>query len=159
MPVATVDSNAWDRRDLKSLEGAYIMVRPLPYGMVLERRDKATRMFMESETGSAKNKKRDEGNVSRMEVEMLNEFSTLYDFRYCIGEHNLTDAKEQLLDLGTKMAIKSLNPKVGEEIAGILDEINKLDEEFDDEDFTKLPESFSTDPSEPLALVDQSLEN
>jgi hypothetical protein len=116
-------------------------------------------MFMESETGSAKNKKRDEGNVSRMEVEMLNEFSTLYDFRYCIGEHNLTDAKEQLLDLGTKMAIKSLNPKVGEEIAGILDEINKLDEEFDDEDFTKLPESFSTDPSEPLALVDQSLEN
>jgi hypothetical protein len=135
MPVAIVDPNEYEHRDLKSLEGAYIKVRPLPYGKKLERRDKATRMFMESEVASGKSRQQIEKETNRFELETLNKWARVFDFRYCIGEHNLTDHNGVALDLSSELVIQALHPKVGGEIENILDEINNEDEEVDEETF------------------------
>lgn len=161
MPVGTIDTSASERKELKSLPGAYIRVRPLPYGMKLERRDKATRMFMESEGAPAKGKRGNNNSAdqtSRLELEMLNKWSAFYDFQYCIVEHNITDVKERVLNFTKRMDFESLSPKVGSEIERILDEINNEDEDFDDEDFIKSPSSYSEDRSGTQVLSAPSLE-
>lgn len=159
MPVATVTNEAL-RYDLKSLppangeEGGYIMARPLPYGMKLARRDKATRMRMEQEMPTGNRAQRraaaKEQQTQKIELDMQSEWAAQHDFAYCIVEHNLTDVNGTLLDFTKPMAFKSLNPKVGEEIERILSDIN--DEEDDEETletFTKLSSSSSTEEKMP----------
>lgn len=160
MPVGTIDTSESERRELKSLPGAYIRVRPLPYGMKLERRDKATRMFMESEGAPAKGNRKNNNaskETTRLELETLNKWSAFYDFQYCIVEHNITDTNERVLDFTKRMDFESLSPKIGSEIERILDEINNEDEDFDEEDFTRLPSSSSITKLE--TSEDQNLEN
>lgn len=137
MPVATVDPTHYEREELKTLEGAFIMVRPLPYGMKLKRRDKATKMYMEAPTGKGKNKSQADEEVGRFELETLNEWATLYDFKYCIGEHNLTDINDVQLDLGSPMTLQILDPRVGSEIERIVSSFNEDDDEEMLEDFIR----------------------
>jgi len=138
MPNATVDPNETTRRDLKSLEGAWIEVRPLPYGMVLQRRDKASRMYMEANPQVSRKQATKE--LARFEIETMNEWATLFDYKYCIVDHNLEDAQGNKLDLGSPMVLKLLNPKVGTELDTIISDLNDLEE---DEDFTpQLSSSF-----------------
>jgi hypothetical protein len=143
MPVATIDPAKFDRVQLKSLEGAYIEVRPLPYGKKLERRDKATRMFMEQEAASGKSRKQVETEINRFELETLNKWARVFDFKYCIGDHNLTDPNGAKLDLGSPMTLETLDPRVGSEIENLLDKINNEDEDEDEEVFTQSPSSSS----------------
>lgn len=143
MPNATVDPGKYQRVELKSLEGAYVMVRPLPYGMKLERRDKATRMYMEANPGTRK--KQAEETVQRFELETMNEWATIFDFAYCIGDHNLTDVKDAPLDMASPMTFKILSPKVGSEIERILSDLNEEDTEDDIETFIKQHTSPSPD--------------
>lgn len=137
MPNATIDPSHFEREDLKSLEGAYIMVRPLPYGLKLKRRDKATRMYMEAPGNQSKKRGEVEDEVNRFELETMNEWATLHDFKYCIGEHNLTDVNDAELDLGSPMTFQILDPRVGSEIETILATINADDDEEDLETFTR----------------------
>jgi hypothetical protein len=135
MPNATVDPNKFERVELKTLAEAFIEVRPLPYGMKLQRRDKATKMYMEANPG--KRKQEAEGDVQRFELETMNEWATLFDFAYCIGDHNLEDVNGVKLDLGSPMTLKILNPKVGSEIESIISSLNDEESEEDIEDFIK----------------------
>lgn len=151
MPNATVNPNHFEREELTSLDEAYIMVRPLPYGMKLQRRDKATRMYMEANPG--KKKKDAENEVQRFELETMNEWATLFDFSYCIGEHNLEDAKGALLDFTSPMTLKILDPKVGSELERILGKYNEEDSEEELEDFIK--RHTSPTPIEPTGSQDQ----
>lgn len=149
MPVAVVDPEAFERRDLQSLEGAYIMVRPLPHGLVLRRRDKQSKMFVESNMGT-QGRRKPQNETNRLEIETMNEWATAYDYKYCIGEHNLTDAQGNNLDLGSPLAIQMLSPKVGAEIDTILSELNDFEE---DEDFTQAPSTSSQDGGTQLQEV------
>lgn len=141
MPNATVDPSHYERRELTSLpgtdteEGGYVMVRPLPYGMKLQRRDKATRMYMEASPGTGKKAAQDA--TQKFELETMNEWATLFDMKYCIGEHNLTDVKGVPLDLGSPMTLQILDPKVGSEIERILTDLNEEEDEQSLEDFMK----------------------
>jgi len=144
MPVATVDPEHYEKEDLKTLEGAYIMVRSLPYGMKLTRRDKATKMAMEIQGG-----KRGKDQTQKFDLETMNEWAQWYDFSYCIGDHNLTDAKGVNLDFTSQMTLKILNPKVGSEIEAIVNRYNEDEDEEKLEDFierhtSSLPEETST---------------
>lgn len=130
MPVAIVDPEVYQRRDLKSLEGAYIMVRPLPHGMVLRRRDKASKMFIETNMGSQGHRKKQE-DVSRLEIETMQEWSTAFDYKYCIGQHNLEDKDGNMLDLGSPLVIQQLDPKVGAELDSIIANLNDYEEDAD----------------------------
>lgn len=136
MPNATIDPTQFERVELKSLEGAYVNVRPLPYGLKLKRRDKATKMYMEAPGNQGRKKGEVEAEANRFELETMNEWATLHDFKYCIGEHNLTDVNDAELDLGSPMTLGILDPRVGSEIEAILAKINADDDEESLEDFT-----------------------
>lgn len=146
MPVATVDPNHYEREELKTAppdpnkpgdEQGYIMVRPLPYGMKLSRRDKATKMSMEVQAGRGRRGKGSEGDTQKFDLETLSEWSNAFDFQNCIGDHNLTDANGVKLDFGNPMTLKLMNPKIGSEIESILTRYNEDEDEESLEDFTK----------------------
>lgn len=146
MPNATVVMEA-KRFDLESMpatdgeEGGFIMARPLPFGMKLERRDKSLRMSMEqksTQTGRGNKARRaQEDDIQKIDLETFNAWAFQYDVAYCIVDHNLTDVHGVQLDFANPMTIKILDPKVGTEIEQILATLNGDDEEAELEDFTK----------------------
>lgn len=150
MPVGTIDTSKYTRYDLKTLpptdseDGGYIMARPLPYGMKLSRRDKATRMSMEQAVGRPGQKN---AQVSKIEIDTLSELSAQHDFAYCIGDHNITDENGNKLDFSNPMVLKSLDPRLGSEIERILADINGDDDELYAEDFTNQSTTSSTSGS------------
>lgn len=134
MPVATIDPEKYDRYDLKTLPEGYVMLRPLPFGMKLERRDKATKMSMEAATGR---QSRGQDNTQKFELETLSKWSRAYDFKHCIGEHNLQSPDGNLLDFSNPMTLSLLDPKVGSELESLIDSLNEDESEESLEDFTK----------------------
>lgn len=162
MPVATVSTEA-TRYPLKSLpakdgeEEGFIMARPLPYGMVLDRRDKGSRMTMEQEIQRGKRRKsinQNEPETQKIELETLSGWMAKHDFAYCITDHNLTDVKGTKLDFSNPMAVNALDPKIGIEIDRILTELNEPEEDEQTmEDFTTLPISSSQERETHLSEV------
>lgn len=134
MPVATIDPEKYERYDLKTLPEGYVMLRPLPFGMKLERRDKATKMSMEAATGR---QSRGQDNTQKFELETLSKWSRAYDFKHCIGEHNLQSPDGNLLDFSNPMTLSLLDPKVGSELESLIDSLNEDESEESLEDFTK----------------------
>jgi hypothetical protein len=130
MPVATIDPEKYERYDLKTLPDGYVELRPLPFGMKLERRDKATKMSMEAATGRGR-----DNTTQKFELETLSKWSRAYDFKHCVGDHNLTDINEVKLDFGNPLTLQLLNPKVGSEIETLLDKLNEDESEESLEDF------------------------
>lgn len=149
MPVALVDIEAFDHKDLKSVEGGWINVRPLPHGLVLRRRDKQSKMFVESNMGTQGHRKA-QSDVNRLEIETMNEWATAYDYKYCIVDHNLTDKEGNKIDLSSQLVLQQLDPKIGAEIDTILSELNDFTE---DEDFTEAPSTSSQVEATPLHEV------
>lgn len=142
MPIVTVDPNNYTREELKTApadpsvpgdEPGYIMVRPLPFGMKLERRDKATRMAMEVESG--RGRKGQDTTTQKFDLTTYNEWAVQFDFKYCIGDHNLLDAAGHKLDFNNPMTFKLLDPKVGSEIEAIVNRYNEDESEESLEDF------------------------
>jgi hypothetical protein len=148
MPNATINFNEYEKYDLKTLDGAFVMLRPLPYGMKLQRRDKAMKMSMEQKVEKRGRRRQvvDE-DVQKINLETLSEWSTLFDFKHCIGEHNLEDAAGNPLDLGSPMTMQILSPKVGSEIETLIGNLNDDEDEESLEDFI----SRSTNSSQPTS--------
>lgn len=139
MPVGTIDPNKYERFDLKTLPDGFVMLRPLPFGLKLERRDKATRMSMEANAG----KGRGQDQTQKFELETLSKWSRAYDFKHCIGEHNITDVNEVPLDFGNPLTLQLLDPKLGSELEALIDGLNEDESEESLEDFIER----STTPS------------
>lgn len=136
MPRATVSTEII-HRDLKSLPEGFVELKRLPFGGMLKRRDMAGRMYVQAqENGSA-----DAPEEYAMEV--MQEASRIYEFHHCIVAHNLEDENGRKLDFTIKNDVLSLDPKVGTEIEGYIDELNR---ELDEETERNFPES-STDSS------------
>lgn len=130
MPVAVVNPEGYEQFDLKTAPpDGFIKARPLPYGMKLTRRDKATKMRMEIQGGKGKSQNQ------QVDLETMNEWSAAFDFAYCIGDHNLTDSNGVNLDFTNPMSLKLLNPKIGTEIEEILRSLNEDEDEESLEDF------------------------
>jgi hypothetical protein len=124
MPVAEVASEG-TREELKSLEGAYVVIKPLPYGERLAMRDRASRMSMESDNNS----RRRRDATTKIDIDTMMAQSRAYEFAHCIIDHNLE------LKNGTKMDFKSpdtlsvLDPRVGAEIEELIDKHNEVESE------------------------------
>lgn len=145
MPVVTVDPNEYVRYELKSApadpntegdEAGFVMLRPLPYGMKLEQRDKSVQQIMHMKAPK-RGERPDQDREVPVEMKTASEWSNWYEMSYCIGEHNLTDKNGVLLDFTKPMTFKSLNPKVGSEIEALLFEINRDEDEESLENFHK----------------------
>jgi hypothetical protein len=126
---ATADPAETQRFDLKSLAGAYVVVKRLTYGDKIVRRAMTAKMKVLVERG----KKDFEG-----EMALMNEQATLFDFQKCIVEHNLTkpssespddESADVPLNLANAADVRLLNPQVGEEIDNLLNDLNNWEED------------------------------
>lgn len=143
MPKVTLDPNQVERFELKSAladpndpndENGWVKLRPLPYGMKLSRRSKATRMMMR-QSGPPKKGQRQQDQEQVVELESMDEWAVAHDFAYCLVDHNLLDAAGNKLDFSNPMTFKLLDPKVGSEIERLIDELNNEEGEESFEDF------------------------
>jgi hypothetical protein len=107
-----------DRRELVTLDGGYVMIRRLSFGEKLHR--------------SAMNQlavAMDSRNPESVEATMAlaNEKATLYDFAKCIVDHNLERKDGRPYDFKNPEQVKTLDPRIGEEISTYLDAINNFE--------------------------------
>lgn len=144
MPVATVDPSHYERFELKTApadpnvegdEPGYVMLRPLPYGMLLERQDKTVQTRMKAMRPQDRKKKGGVVEMPDMDIKTLNQVSSEFDFANCIGKHNLTDVNGQLLDFENPLTFKVLDPKIATEIQDFIDGLNHPEGAESAEDF------------------------
>lgn len=150
MPRATVNSEA-TRIELKSCPGGFVMLRQLPFGQMLSRRDRATRFLQEVDP------KAKDGDISHIQIDILNEASRLYDFSHCIMDHNLEDDNGNKLDFSDRMiemTLQVLEPRIGAEIEREIDSLNR-----DDEDDAKVFTTPATSASTPTGDGSQNVES
>jgi hypothetical protein len=141
MPKATVSTESF-RVELKSLPGGFVALKQLPFGQMLQRRDKAARFLQEMGAPGS-------DAPNKMQIDILNEASRYYDFSHCIVDHNLEDDQGVKLDFSEKMiqmTFSVLDPRIAAEIEREIDKLNR--EDFDEKGFTSLSEEPSTQTSE-----------
>ena len=110
-----------ERKDLKTLDGGYVVLRRMSYGQSVERRSMLTMGF---ETDG-------KSNDFKGELAMGNKRITVYEFRNCIVEHNLfkDDAETQLFDFSKMETLDELDPKIGQEIEKYIGDMNNFNED------------------------------
>lgn len=140
MPDATVSQETY-HRDLKTLQGAWVELRQLPYHDMLIRRDKGSVASLEQQENR---RRRGEQVTPKMTIETLQTWERDYMFKNCIADHNLEDKNGVKLDFNSPMALKMLRPDIGLEIEQMIDELNVGGEV--DGNFQTAPTS-STEPA------------
>ncbi len=141
MPNATVSTEAV-RKDLKSLPGGFVMLQALPFGKMLERREKASKMSMDQEQGKKK------GGTQRVNFDLMQRWARTFEFANCIVDHNLEDANGQKLNFSLAGTLDILDPKVGAEIEAYIDELNQEEDDEDLEPFLTASTSSSEDATQ-----------
>lgn len=121
MPRATASLDPEDKVELKTCPGGFVVLRRLTYGQKLARSEHVGKLTVEMKT------KRKGGTTGVMD--MMQRASTLYDFKMCIVDHNLEDENGIKLDLTNPQAIDSLDPRIGEEISSLIDDLNNFEED------------------------------
>jgi len=147
MPRATVDVSSTTRFPLETCPGdgteepGYVELRKLSYGQVLARRDMGAKMAVEGMGGRS-------SRVEDMKVttEMIQQKVTEYEFKHAIAGHNLTDHTGRKLNFGNPRDIEALDPRVGAEIAKLIDDMNDWDQDLRGKDTTT-----SQQESEPVS--------
>lgn len=127
MPRAVVNINDIQTYKLKSCPpDGEVTLRRMTYGQKLSRQQNAVKTTVEQQKGSRN---------SKMNLDMLQHAATLFDFRACVVEHNLEDDNGQKLNLTLATDIDRLDPRVGEEIAKRIDEMNNFEDDLEESDF------------------------
>lgn len=121
MPRATVSLEP-EEYELQTVEGGKITLKRMTYGQKLERNQIAMDMTMES--GG-------KGRGTKASVDIMQARTTLYEYKACIVDHNLTDDDDQLLDFTKPTILGKLDPRVGDEISDLIGKQNNYDEDDD----------------------------
>lgn len=124
MPNATV-SNEVEHKDLKSLAGAWVELKRMSYGDKLERTQLATDMEIQMTKGS---------KTSTASIDIMQHAVAMFEFKHCLVDHNLFEDDQETikLDLTTKAGLAKLDPRVGDEIGKLIDDMNNFEDEDDD---------------------------
>jgi hypothetical protein len=124
MPRATYNPTDSEEIWLKTLDDAFVRLRKLSYGEVLERRS-----FMKFAVSSdGKKNKGLEG-----EIAMANRKVQEFEFARCIVDHNLEDDNGRKLNLGNRADLDRLDPRVGQEIEQLISERNNFEPDEESE--------------------------
>lgn len=116
MPRATTSVET-TRHDLKSAPpDGFVELKPMDYGTFLKRRDMAMKMGV-SGAGA--------GKVEKIDLDILQEEVTRFEFKSTIMDHNLEDEDGNRLNLSTPQDFKRLDPKIGQEISDLIDEMSQ----------------------------------
>jgi len=127
MPIGTVNTDPV-RYELKSLEGAWIDLKPMSHGMTLARREISTKQAMRNIGG-----KQDD---AEMAIELAQRAATQYEYRNCIVDHNIEeeikgkageDSVIKKLDFKKPETLDKLDPRVGDEIDQLIEDLNKFE--------------------------------
>jgi len=122
MPIAIVIQNSEEYK-LKSCEGGIVKIRRMTFGESLVRKDMMASVAMEMQNRSSK------GNESmKLQMDLLQEKTTLWEFSNLIVSHNLTDSNEKLLDFKNPAHVKALVGRIGDEIQQYINELNSFEE-------------------------------
>jgi len=70
-------------------------------------------------------KQRGKASSRTADMKLQNQVVTAYEFSRCIVDHNLTDENDKPLDLSNRRTLDRLDPKVGNEIGELIDELHK----------------------------------
>lgn len=125
MPRATV-SREGIRKELETLPEGYVLLRKLSYGEIQERKELASSL----RAGGAPNRAQRRGAPSddgELRVDVHYKTIQLFDFQRCILEHNLEDDNGNVLSLGTMEDMVKLDPRVGQEIEALIDDLNNFE--------------------------------
>lgn len=122
MPIGVV-TEPTVREELKSLPGAYVVIRRMTYGQKLTRSQMAMKMRMQIEGGRGAKK---EGAI---DIDMMNRLTTIWSFQNLIAEHNITDVDDRPLNFKNVADIEKLAGPIGEEIDSLIDKINNFEDE------------------------------
>jgi len=126
MPVATVQIEQVEHKELKTLPekngeaAGWVELRRMTYGQKLTRSQSTSKMSLLMQKG----KKDVQG-----QMEMLQVKAAMYDFSTCVIAHNLTDPQGQPLNFQNPQHVSTLDPRVGEEIATYIDQLNNFEED------------------------------
>lgn len=119
MPNATI-ANDTQREELKSCPEGFVVLRRLTYGQYLERRDMATQLSIEESEKTGKNK---------TDIVTMQRAVAAFEFMHTVVDHNLTGEGDQPLDFQNSNILNVLDPRVGQEISGLIDKMNQFEEE------------------------------
>lgn len=107
------------RHDLTSVEGGWVEIRPMTYGQFLQRRDMAMRMGL---SGAGKT------GIEKLDIDMMQEAVTRFEFKVCIADHNLEDENGRKLSLSEPNDFSKLDPRIGQEISSLIEEITQWED-------------------------------
>lgn len=124
MPRATATLGTTERKELKSLEGAFVELRQMNYGQVVERR---ALMKLTLQASGRGNSKKD----AVAEMAMASTDIAMYGFSHCIVDHNLEKEDGTKLNLSNPVDFNALDPRIGTEIELLIDQMNNFEEEDD----------------------------
>ncbi len=118
MPFAGVGTET-ERHELKSLPGAFVVLRRMTFGEKLTRQD-LIKLSLEM-GGKSKDIKG--------EMAMANKKATQMDFANCIVDHNLEkDENGTRFNFSNFDEFSSLHPRVGEEIDKLINAMNNFED-------------------------------
>jgi hypothetical protein len=123
MPRATV-SKTTERFELQTIEGGYVELRRLSYGEKMQKDAEAMKMRFAVEKGT---------EALDATLAMISEAASLLEFSRCVVGHNLTRASlregEDDIPLDFRKAddVRSLDPRVGEEISTYIGQLNDFE--------------------------------
>jgi hypothetical protein len=140
MPVAVTGGNK--RFDLKTLPGAFVVIRRMNHGQKMARGTLSDKMRF---SGSKKQKD------VQGEIDLMQRATTLWEWQNLIEQHNLEEyvnpsVPEQgvrKLDFSNVADIEKVDAQVAEEVSTYIGELNNFEADMDDET-TELGKSAST---------------
>lgn len=126
MVKATV-ANSTQTFDLKSLAGGKVKLRRMTYGEKLKRVELATQQVIKAETDSRGRANRNA--PAEMDIKMLQRATAEFEFSHCIIDHNLENEDGIKLDFTNPATLDILDPQVGDEISGHIEDMNNFNED------------------------------
>lgn len=117
-----------EKYELKSCPpDGYVVIRRMNYGESLKRKDMMASIAMSMDTSKKGN------SEAKMQMDLLQEKTSLWEFANLVVEHNLTDANEKPLDFRLPEHVRMIRGQVGDEIQMRIDKLNS----FEDDEETK----------------------
>lgn len=121
MAVATV-TDGTVTKELKSCPpDGYVVIRRMDFGESLKRKEIMASIAMQMDGKKA------EG--TKMQMDILQEKTALWEFANLIVDHNLTDEANRKLNLGDPKDVRRIRGQVGDEIQMYINELNSFEED------------------------------
>lgn len=107
------------RHDLETVEGGWVELRPMTYGQFLKRQDMAMKMGVSGDAFK--------GKLEKLDIDMIQEAVTRYEFQVCVADHNLEDENGRKLSLSSAGDFERLDPRIGQEIEQLIADMTQWD--------------------------------